>query len=82
MFALIGVAFVVFQGVLESALSVIPDVFALGISYLAVKGPSPRMAWLRFTAWRLQRKVLARGKHLRLVDDGRNMPRDSDRFIH
>ena len=82
MLAGIGIAFVVVNAALNHPLVVVPDVFAIGLTYGYVRGWSLRPLWLRFQAWRIQSQMRRRSKNLRLVDDGRNTSRDSDKFIH
>jgi membrane associated rhomboid family serine protease len=80
--ALIGVGFVFLNGAFQSWLGIIPEVFALGLTFLYLKVGTPRLLWLRFTSWRLHRQLKSRSKHLTLLSDERNTPRDSDRFLH
>lgn len=80
-FALIGVGFVFLNGAFTRFVYVVPDAFALLLTwvYIRVGGPSDWM--LRMQSWRLQRQLRTRSKHLTLVSPDRNTPRDSDRFI-
>ena len=81
-FALVGVGFVVLQAAFSSWVSVVPDAFALALTFGYMRGGSPHVLVLRFQHWRLQRQLKGRAKHLKLVAKDRNMPRDSDRFLH
>lgn len=81
-FALIGLGFIFLRAVFSGWQVAFPEAVAAGLTYLYVRGFGPRLLWLRFTSWRLQRRMRSRTRHLRLVDEGRNTPRDSDRFIH
>jgi membrane associated rhomboid family serine protease len=80
-FALIGVGFVFLNGAFNGFPLVIPEAFALLLTwgYLKLGGPSDWL--LRLQSWRLQRQLRTRSKHLSLVSPDRNTPRDSDRFI-
>ena len=82
MFALIGVGFVVLNGAFAGWRVVVPDLFGLVFTLLYIKGASPRLLWLRFTSWRLQRKMKRRSKVLTLVSKDRNIGGDSDRYLH
>lgn len=80
--ALIGVGFVFLNGAFGSWLAILPDVFALILTFLYVRVGTPRMLWLRVGSWRLQRQLKARSRHLTVISDERNTSRDSDRFLH
>jgi len=80
--ALIGVGFVFLNGAFGSWLAIIPEVFGLGLTFIYVKVGTPRLLWLRISSWRLQRQLKSRSKHLTLISDERNTPRDSDRYLH
>lgn len=81
-FALIGAGFVLLNGVFNSWLAVIPEVFGLGLTYAYVKTGSPRSLWLRLQGLRLQRQLRGRSKHLRLIAKERNTSTDSDHYLH
>ena len=81
--ALIGALFVLLTAALAHWALVVPEAFALLLTLAYVKGARPRVLWLKLQAWRLSRQLKSRSKHLRVVgDDQRNMPRDSDRYLH
>ncbi len=81
-FAAIGAAFVLLTAARFGIAVVVPKLLALGFTFLYVRGFSPRMLWLRFQSARLHRQLKGRSRHLRVVGRDRNMPSDSDRFIH
>lgn len=83
MFALIGVGFSVLSAMLAGAwLAIIPDAIAAGATYLVVFHEFPGGVWIRFRSWQLQRELNKRSAHLRSIDGGRNMGRDSDKYLH
>jgi membrane associated rhomboid family serine protease len=82
MFAGIGILFVILHGAFSSFLAVIPDLLGVAFAYAYVRGFSPRLIWLRFQSWRLQNQLKGRSKHLKVISQDRNMPSDSDRFLH
>lgn len=88
-FALIGIGFVVLNGLFGHWVPMIPSLFAIGLTWLYMKGftrslglLNPRMAWLRFQSWRFKREMKSRASHLRVISKERNMPADSDRYLH
>lgn len=89
MLALIGAGFV-FLGIAigpgpldDKILASLPTLIGLGLAVAYSRGANPRILWLKLNAWRLARQLKARSRHLRVVgDDQRNMPRDSDRYLH
>jgi membrane associated rhomboid family serine protease len=78
-FAALGVAFVALYAVAYGWRSHLPELLALGLTYAYVRGGSPRTLWLRFNHKRLQRRLTARPKHLRVVN--RNKP-DRDQYLN
>jgi membrane associated rhomboid family serine protease len=78
-FAAIGVGFVALYAVANGWRSHLPEIIALGLTYAYVRGGSPRTLWLRFNHKRLQRRLSARPKHLRVVN--RNKP-DRDQYLN
>jgi membrane associated rhomboid family serine protease len=81
--ALIGVAFIVLGGVYGGFYGVLPDVFGAALTWGYVRGGRPRVLWLRFQSWRLQRQLRGRSKHLRVVGrDGQGTPNGSDRYLN
>ncbi|MFN0062687.1 MAG: DUF1751 domain-containing protein [Myxococcaceae bacterium] len=83
-FALLGVAWAVLTGIFGSWVAIVPEGFALGLSYLFnLNGAlNPKTLWLRMHGAWIERRMRARGKHLRLLDNKRNTSRDSDRYLH
>jgi len=80
--ALIGAGFVVLNALMTGVLRMLPELLALALTLAYMRGASPRRLWLRAQSWRLQRKASARSRRLRVIDSERNMPRDSDRYLH
>lgn len=80
--ALIGAGFVLLTALFGSPLAVIPELLGMAFAWAYMRGASPRVALLRLQSWRLQGKLKSRSKHLKLVGKDRNMPGDSDRFLH
>jgi membrane associated rhomboid family serine protease len=81
--ALIGVAFVVLFGLMSSWLAMVPALFSLLFTFLYVRLRFPARALERLNRWRLQRQLSKRSTHLKVVSDGqRNMPGDSDKYLH
>jgi membrane associated rhomboid family serine protease len=78
-FAAIGVGFVVLSAAFSSVWAVLPDLLGMVLAFLYVRGASPRTLWLRFNHKRLQRRLSARPKHLRVVN--RNKP-DRDQYLN
>lgn len=82
-FALIGIGFVVLRAFYaRDWRPVAPEVLGIALIIVYLKLGSPRIWWLRFQSWRLQRQLRARSTHLRLIAKDRNTPRDSDRYLH
>jgi membrane associated rhomboid family serine protease len=81
-FALIGAGFVLLSGAFYGWLSVIPDLFGIALTVAYVKGASPRLLWLRWSSWRLQRQLKGRSRHLRVVTKDRNIGGGSDGYLH
>lgn len=81
-FALIGAGFVFLNAAFVGLSAVVPDAFALLFTFLASRGVSPGRLWERLRSWQLERTLKRRSSQLRVVSDDRNMPRDSDRFLH
>ena len=82
MLALIGVGFVFLNAAFSSLAMVIPDAFALLMTFLYMRGARPSELLLRFRSWQLERDLKKRSSHLRGIDGGRNMGNDSDRYLH
>jgi membrane associated rhomboid family serine protease len=81
-FAAIGAGFVLLNAVFApSVLVVVPDAFALVLTFVTVRFGGPQVWFLRASNWRLQRQLRGRAKHLRVIGKDRNHPSDSDRFL-
>lgn len=76
--AAIGAGFVLLRALTSSWGAQLPELFGLGISYLYVRGGSPRNLWLRFQHWRLQRQLRGRSRHLRVISEDR----PSDKYLN
>lgn len=81
-FALIGVGFVFLTGAFYDWFAVVPSAFGILLTWGYLRGASPSHLLLRFNSWRLQRRLKGRARHLRVIGKDRNMPKDSDRFLH
>ena len=82
-FALIGVGFVGLNAAFAGLSVVVPSVFALGLTYLAARGFGPGDLFVRFRSWQLNRQLKKRASHLSVVSgEKRNMPSDSDKYLH
>jgi hypothetical protein len=79
-FAAIGAGFVVLNALTSSWGAQIPELFGLGISFLYMRGGSPRHLWLRLQHWRLQRQLRGRSRHLRVISHER--PDSSDKYLN
>ncbi len=81
--AALGAFFVALNAIFSHPILMLPSAFALLFAYLASRGYTPANAWLRFRSWSLSRQLARRSNHLKVVSgDKRNMPNDSDRFLH
>ena len=76
--AAIGAGFVVLNGLTAGWGSQIPELFALGVAFVASRGASPRHLWLRVQHWRLQRQLRGRSRHLRVISE----ERPNDRYLN
>jgi membrane associated rhomboid family serine protease len=81
-FAGIGVLFVLLATIFYPWQMAVPEWIGLGLTFYYVKVGSPRWLWVRFQSWRLQRDLKSRSKHLKVLSNERNMPSDSDRYLH
>ncbi|KFA93326.1 rhomboid family intramembrane serine protease [Archangium violaceum] len=77
-FAGIGAGFVVLNALAGDWRGQVPDFFALGITFLAVRGGNPRTLMLRLQHWRLQRQLRGRSRHLRVISEDR----PDDRYLN
>jgi membrane associated rhomboid family serine protease len=81
--ALIGVGFVFLDGAFNGWLRELPAVIALAFTFAYVQWGFPAKLFARLGSWRLQRRLNKRSSHLSVVSDGqRNMPQDSDKYLH
>lgn len=82
-FALIGAGFIFLNAAFGGLAAVVPDAFALLFTFLASRGVSPGPLWTRFRSWSLERSLKRRASHLQVIaGEKRNMPSDSDRYLH
>ena len=81
-FAAIGAGFVLLNAAFaRSVLPVLPDVFALTLTFVTIRFGGPQVWFLRASNWRLHRQLRGRAKHLRVIGKDRNHPPDSDRYL-
>lgn len=81
--ALIGAAFVLLNAVFGGVAALLPDLFSLGFTWLAIRGASPGRLLGRLGAWRREQELRRRGAHLKSVDGGRRgPPRDRDQYLN
>jgi membrane associated rhomboid family serine protease len=82
--ALIGAAFVLLSALLGGSwLQLVPELLALGLTFLHVRLGFPQEQLTRFGSWRLQRELKSRSSHLKVITgDQRNTSRDSDKYLH
>lgn len=83
-FALIGVGFVVLNALFSPVglYGVMAELFGILIALAYSRDFTPRTLWLRLQSMRFRRQMKSRSAHLKLVGRDRNMPSDSDRFLH
>jgi hypothetical protein len=85
-FAAIGIGFVALNAVFSRSLvPVVPEVFAILLTFAYLRLGSPRMSLLRLKRWRHERELRARARHLRVISqdqDKRSGDKGSDRFLH
>jgi membrane associated rhomboid family serine protease len=83
-FAGIGAGFVLLgvltsgNNVAEGFLYQLPEVLALLMVFVYMRGASPRRLWLSLQHWRLQRQVRSRARNLRVISS----ERPNDRFLN
>lgn len=82
--ALIGVGFIVLNAAFaKSLIPVLPEAIAAALAFVYVRLGFPDQVLERFNSWRLRRQLDKRRKNLNVVSgDKRNMPSDSDRYLH
>lgn len=80
--ALLGIGFVLLRAVFESWLVVVPELFGVLVTFVAIRlghrlpaFSSPRIWWLRFQHRRLERQLKGRSRHLRVVSRDDEPPR-------
>lgn len=78
----IGFGFIILRGAFSSFYAVVPELLGAGMAFAYSRGVNPRLLWLRFQSWRLHSQLKGRSKHLRVISRERNMPSDSDRYLH
>jgi membrane associated rhomboid family serine protease len=74
----IGAGFVVLGALTSHWSTQVPEFFALGITFLYMRGGSPRKLWLRFQHARLQRQLHNRSRHLRVISE----ERPTDKYLN
>ncbi len=82
--ALIGVGFVVLNAAFAGWQHVVPSAFAIALTWGYMRVGSPRMLWLRFQSWRLQRQLKGPRRsrnHLRVAGDREEEP-PRDRYLN
>ncbi len=83
-FAGIGAGFVLLgvltsgNNLFEGLLYQLPEVLALVLVFVYMRGASPRRLWLSIQHWRLQRQVRGRARNLRVISS----ERPNDRFLN
>lgn len=81
-FAAIGVLLVVLNGLFGSWLLVFPELFGMAMTF-AIVHLGVGDLWTRLRGWQLQRQLRKRSSRLSVVSgEGRNTPRDSDKYLH
>src|SRR5262249_33272947 len=80
--ALVGASFVLLSGLLGSWTFIIPELIALGLTFLHVRYGLPGSAWTRLQSWRLQRDLKKRSSHLRVIGGDSRTTRGSDKYLH
>lgn len=81
--ALIGVGFIILNAAFSSPWIMVPSFIGAALTFAVVKLNFPGGTLERFNSWRLRRQLDRRRQHLNVVSgDKRNMPSDSDRFLH
>lgn len=83
-FAAIGVLIPAMGAVFSGPLGLLPDFLGIALAFLVLRGrASPSDLLERFGSWRLQRQLKKRSSRLQVLSgDGRNMPKDSDKYLH
>jgi membrane associated rhomboid family serine protease len=77
-FAGIGAGFVILNGLSAGWATQVPELLALCITFIAVRGGNPRTLMLRLQHWRIQRQLRGRSRHLRVISE----ERPDDRFLN
>jgi membrane associated rhomboid family serine protease len=83
-FAMIGVLIPLLNGVFGGLLLMVPDYLGIILAFIIIRGElSPSDLWVRFQSARLQRELKKRSSRLSVITGGeRNMPKDSDKYMH
>lgn len=83
MLALIGVGFIFLDGAFNGWLKELPAVIALAFAFAYVQWGFPARFIEQFGSWRLKKQLSRRTSQLKVVSGGeRNMPNDSDKYLH
>lgn len=82
-FALVAAAFVGLSAAFAGLGAVVPDAFALLFTWLVSKGWGPGDWLTRLRSWAFSRQLKKRASQFEVISgDKRNMPKDSDRYLH
>jgi hypothetical protein len=82
-FAMIGVLFTALNAAFSSPFLLIADIWGVLLTFAYAKFGLPGSAWTRFRSWQLERDLKKRSANLKVLSgDRRNMPGDSDKFLH
>jgi len=82
-FALIGAGFILLSAAFYGLTSVLPDLIGLGLTWLYVRSLASGGLLTRLRSWQLERDLKKRSRKLKVVGgERRNMPGDSDRYLH
>lgn len=82
-FALIGLGIASLNAVFTHPLLLVPEFFALGLTFAYARFQLPGSLLERFGSWRLERELRSRSSHLRSIDGGkRNSGSGSDKYLH
>jgi hypothetical protein len=81
-FAWIGIGLVLLTGLFYSWVLVMPELWGIALIFGYLKLGAPQLWLLRIQSWRLHQRLKGRSKHLRVIGKDRNMPSDSDRYMH
>lgn len=81
-FAMLGVLITSMEAVFSSVYLLVPEFLGLAFTFAYARFNWPENLLLRFGSWRVRRALDKRSAHLTVVSNDRNMPKDSDRYLH